>query len=137
MQTILGSCVAVCLYDPVNKVGGINHYMMPLWNGDGLASPKYGNIATELLLDKVLEQGGERKYLIAKLFGGASQYEYQSKLLRMGERNAKVAIAMMEKHKIPVSGNSLGGTYPRKIFFNTSTGRVNMKLILGYSRELV
>jgi len=47
VTTILGSCVAICLYDPILKFGGINHYMLPLWNGQGLASPKYGNIAIE------------------------------------------------------------------------------------------
>ena len=47
VDTILGSCVAVCLYDEHKKIGGINHYMLPLWNGDGLATPKFGNIAIE------------------------------------------------------------------------------------------
>jgi chemotaxis protein CheD len=41
INTILGSCVAVCLWDPVYKVGGMAHYMLPLWNGEGLASPKW------------------------------------------------------------------------------------------------
>ena len=47
----------VCLYDPVIRVGGINHYMLPLWNGQGLASPKYGNIAIEKLLEKMISLG--------------------------------------------------------------------------------
>ena len=51
VDTILGSCVAVCLFDSVKKIGGINHYMLPLWNGNGLASPKFGNIATEKLIE--------------------------------------------------------------------------------------
>ncbi len=41
VTTILGSCVAVCLWDPINNIGGINHYMLPLWNGEGLPVPKY------------------------------------------------------------------------------------------------
>ena len=53
VDTILGSCVAVCLFDTKLKIGGINHYMLPLWNGNGLASPKFGNIATEKLIEKI------------------------------------------------------------------------------------
>ena len=50
ITTILGSCVAICLYDPILQIGGMNHYMLPLWNGQGLASPRYGNIAIEKLI---------------------------------------------------------------------------------------
>ena len=53
VDTVLGSCVAVCLFDNQLKIGGINHYMLPFWNGNGLASPKYGNIATEKLVEKM------------------------------------------------------------------------------------
>ena len=53
VNTILGSCVAVCIYDTVLKFGGINHYMLPFWNGQGLASPKFGNIAIHKLLEKI------------------------------------------------------------------------------------
>ena len=52
--TILGSCVAVCIWDNKLKFGGMNHFMLPLWNGEGLASPKYGNIAIDKLVKKML-----------------------------------------------------------------------------------
>ena len=57
VTTILGSCVSVCFSDPVMKMGGINHYMLPYWNGQGLASPKFGNIAIEKLLEKMISMG--------------------------------------------------------------------------------
>ena len=53
VTTILGSCVAVCIYDRRLKIGGINHYLLPLWNGDGLPSPKFGNIAIKQLISKM------------------------------------------------------------------------------------
>jgi len=65
VTTVLGSCVSVCLWDCVRKRGGINHYMLPFWNGEGLASPKYGNIAIAKLIEKMLEFGSDRRNLRA------------------------------------------------------------------------
>src|SRR5688572_13771956 len=76
VKTILGSCVAVCLFDQVLNYGGINHYMLPWWNGNGMPSPKYGDIAIERLIDKMLFLGSQKKNLVAKIFGGASQHVY-------------------------------------------------------------
>ena len=73
VHTILGSCVSVCLFDKKNNFGGINHFMLPLWNGNGLASPKYGNIAIEKLYENMLQTGSEHKNLIAKVFGGGAK----------------------------------------------------------------
>ena len=70
VSTILGSCVAVCLFDATTKIGGINHYMLPFWNGQGLASPKYGNIAIERLLEKMIALGCKKSNIRAKVFGG-------------------------------------------------------------------
>jgi chemotaxis protein CheD len=70
VSTILGSCVAVCLYDPIAQIGGINHFMLPFWNGQGLASPKYGNIAIERLVEKMISLGCKKNNLKAKVFGG-------------------------------------------------------------------
>ena len=70
IKTILGSCVAVCFWDRVLKIGGMCHYMLPFWNGEGLASPKYGNIAIEKLLEKMYALGSNRFNIVAKVFGG-------------------------------------------------------------------
>ena len=70
ISTVLGSCVALCLWDSVAKIGGMNHYMLPFWNGEGLATPKYGNIAIEKLLSRMLRLGCRKENLVAKIFGG-------------------------------------------------------------------
>jgi chemotaxis protein CheD len=129
VDTILGSCVAVCLYDPVKKIGGINHFMLPFWNGTGLASPKYGNIAIQKLLDKMLALGSEKKNIQAKVFGGGEVVETKSNLFRIGERNIEIALKMLQEQKIHITAKSVGGTLGRKIRFNTETGVVLMKLI--------
>lgn len=127
VQTLLGSCVAVCLYDSVLRCGGINHFMLPLWNGDGLESPKYGNIAIEMLVRKMLALGSEQKNLKAKIFGGASQF--QNSVINIGDRNIQIAETMLNKLRIPIVAASLGGAIGRKISFNTATGRVMLKPI--------
>ncbi len=129
INTILGSCVAVCLYDPVLKIGGINHYMLPYWNGQGLASPKYGNIAIEKLLDKMLSLGCNKNNLKAKIFGGGEVIETQVVQFHIGSRNIEVARQILEEKKIPLLNSSVGGKLGRKIEFITFTGEVRQKYI--------
>lgn len=136
VNTILGSCVAVCLYDPVNHTGGINHYMLPFWNGEGLASPKYGNIAIERLLDKMLSSGSKKNNLIAKVFGGAEVIDTQISQFHIGERNIEVAQRTLKELNIRISGQSLGGKNGRKIQFNTETGAVLQKIITRQVADL-
>lgn len=136
VNTILGSCVAVCLYDPVNRSGGINHYMLPFWNGEGLASPKYGNIAIERLLDKMLSTGSKKNNLIAKVFGGAEVIDTQISQFHIGERNIEVAQRILKELNIRISGQSLGGKNGRKIQFNTETGAVLQKIITRQGAEI-
>lgn len=129
VNTILGSCVAVCLYDPLKKMGGINHYMLPLWNGQGLASPKYGNIAIEKLLEKLIFMGANQSDIIAKVFGGGEVIETQISQFHIGERNIQIAFEMLQQYKIRVNGQSVGGKLGRKIQFHTETGAVLQKMI--------
>jgi chemotaxis protein CheD len=129
VNTILGSCVSVCLYDSKLKIGGINHFMLPHWNGQELASPKYGNIAIEKLLDKMLEMGSQHKYLIAKVFGGGEVIQVKNYNFNVGLRNIELATGMLGKMHIPIVASSLGGKEGRKIQFNTFEGSVKMKFV--------
>lgn len=129
VTTILGSCVAVCMYDPNVRIGGINHYMLPLWNGQGLASPKYGNIAIEKLLEKLVSLGCNKNNIQAKVFGGGEVIETNITQFNIGARNIKLAHEMLEELKIPIIGQSVGGKLGRKILFNTETFEVKQKFI--------
>lgn len=133
INTILGSCVAVCLYDPVLKMGGMNHFMLPFWNGQGLASPKYGNIAIEKLLDKMLYFGSSKRNLKAKVFGGGEIIETKITSFQIGERNIEIALDLLQEHKIPIIAQSLGGKSGRKIQFDTHLGNVKHKFVSGQS----
>lgn len=124
VSTVLGSCVAVCLWDQVVRMGGMNHIMLPLWNGEGLATPKYGNIAMEKLFAKVLSIGCRREHLVAKIFGGANITGTGLEAFMIGERNVMLAVQKLEEYRIPVIAKDVGGRVGRKLIMNTATGVV-------------
>lgn len=129
VHTILGSCVAVCLYDKTLSIGGINHYMLPFWNGDGLSTPKYGNIAIDKLIDKMLASGSRKEHIVAKVFGGGEVLDTDRMSFNIGKRNIEIAKQILKEHKIPVIAQSTGGKLGRKIVFNTETGEVIQRFI--------
>jgi chemotaxis protein CheD len=129
VNTILGSCVAVCLFDTYLQFGGINHYMLPFWNGQGLASPKFGNIAIEKLLEKMQALGSSQSNLIAKVFGGGNIIEATTAQFMIGDRNIAVAMDMLKEMRIQIVSQSVGGNLGRKIQFDTSTGEVKHRFI--------
>ncbi|HKU24389.1 MAG TPA: chemotaxis protein CheD, partial [Candidatus Sulfotelmatobacter sp.] len=71
ISTIVGSGVAVCLWDSVHRIGGANHYMLPEGPENGDNATRYGNVANPALLQRMLDLGAERKNLEAKIFGGS------------------------------------------------------------------
>lgn len=137
INTILGSCVAICVWDPILKIGGMNHFMLPFWNGQGLASPKYGNIATEKLVQKMVQLGSNHRSLIAKVFGGGEVIEVKHNNFNIGIRNIEVAFNALKEFNIPVKAQSVGGKNGRKIQFNTLTGEVKMKIISRSEKVIV
>jgi len=130
ITTILGSCVAVCLFDQQLQIGGINHYMLPYWNGKGLASPKYGNIAILKLIEKLENLGSDRRNLIAKVFGGGEVIESSgASQFSIGERNIEVANEILKEQRLKIISTSTGGKFGRKVIFQTSTGEVLHRFI--------
>lgn len=132
VKTVLGSCVAVCLWDPKLRFGGINHYMLPTWMGTDLASPKYGNIAIEKLIEKMRFMGSHVEDLQAKIFGGGELIQGIDgcpSSTQIGERNIQIAKLILEQYKIPVVASCIGGQRGRKIFFFTDTGEVRHKYL--------
>ena len=103
--------------------------MLPYWNGQELASPKYGNIAIEKLLNNMLEMGSQKKSLIAKVFGGGEVIEVRTANFNIGARNIELAYDFLEKLRIPIMAASVGGKTGRKIQFNTFDGSVKMKFV--------
>lgn len=128
VTTVLGTCVAVCLWDDALKIGGINHYLLPLWNGEGLASPRYGNIAIDKLIERMLENGSMVQNIKAKIFGGKSD-DTKDSVYNIGQRNSDFAEEYLSDLNIPIVSKSIGGNKGRKILYNTHTGEVLMKYL--------
>lgn len=127
VTTVLGSCIAVCLWDPHACIGGINHYLLPLWNGEGLPTPRYGNIAIPLLIDKLKEHGCLPSRLVAKIFGGATMWGGNETVFSVGERNASFAYRFLAEQNISILGADIGGDSGRKVIFDTGSGVVLLR----------
>ncbi len=123
LVTVLGSCIAACVRDPLLQLGGMNHFMLPEGNvGDG-APARYGSYAMELLINELLKRGASRRRLEAKVFGGANVLKgFTSN--PVGTRNAEFVLAYLDAEQIPVVAEDLRGIHPRKVWFFPETGKV-------------
>jgi chemotaxis protein CheD len=130
---ILGSCVAVCIWDPVNGIGGATHYLLPTWDGKGVPSPRYGNVAVSALLQKLADAGASGVNLQAKVFGGGCLFdvmrEASPKKDHLGSRNVEIALELLAKERIPVVAKEVGGDRGQRIVFQTSTGHASVKVL--------
>jgi chemotaxis protein CheD len=127
LTTILGSCVAACLTDPVARVGGMNHFLLPGDEQAGSISMSHGVHAMELLMNGLLQRGARRERLQAKLFGGARMLEG---LTDVGRCNADFAERFIKRERIMLTGGSLRGDRGRRVQFWPVSGRVRA-LTLG------
>ncbi len=131
VTTILGSCVAVCLWDAQERVGGINHFLLP----EGVPpSTRFGANAVPMLIERVLELGARRSRLKAKVFGGACVLEaFRASSEPLGARNVEVARERLRAEEIPVVGEDVGGDLGRKLVFDVQTGSVWIRAIAAKS----
>lgn len=128
VTTVLGSCVAVCLYDQKLQFGGINHFMLPVWKDEGLATPKYGNIAIPRLVDRMTDMGSDPNDLVAKVFGGANSL-LENNVYQVGRRNIQIAFDFLNKYHIQVLKSDTGGRQGRKIMMNTASNKIFLKYV--------
>lgn len=124
MQTVLGSCVSACMHDPVRRIGGMNHFLLPD-NGE-VGDMRYASAAMERLVNALIKAGAEKARLEAKLFGGA---RIMPNLPDIGGRNARSALAFLEGEGIRCRSQSLGGAQARRLRFWPATGRAQQLLI--------
>ncbi len=127
VDTILGSCVAVFLWDPLLQFGSVNHFMLP-FSGKENSSFKYGNVAIDEIISQMLKMGSDKKDLKAKVFGG-SGISNSNGSFNIGKRNIAVAKSMLKAEQIPVISYSVGGEIGRKVIFNTGSGIVLISYI--------
>ncbi|HPP87039.1 MAG TPA: chemotaxis protein CheD [bacterium] len=121
ITTVLGSCVSVALYDTKQKIGGMNHYRLPLPPNKNERTAVYGFPAIYKLIHLLLDNGAEKENLTAQIFGGAIN-EIYSNNEKIGEKNVEIAEKMLKKYSIKIVSKDTGGNLGRKVVFNTFTG---------------
>lgn len=127
LTTLLGSCVAACINDPVAGVGGINHFLLPESEGGGSSDHmRYGVHSMELLINGLLKLGARRDRLHVWLFGGAKLFD---RLTDIGAKNAEFAEAFIRREELIPMGGSLRGTKARRIQFWPVAGRARQLLL--------
>jgi len=140
LVTVLGSCVSACLRDPVARVGGMNHFMLPhdAACGDSTisSSARYGSFAMEVLINNLIKMGGRRERFEAKLFGGGNVIKGFT-VTNIGERNACFATEYMEREGIRVLASDLFDDCPRKVYFFPFNGRVLVKKLRGVHNDTI
>jgi len=131
LHTILGSCIATCIYDQEKKIGGMNHYLLPgmIHPDEIMASEvgRYGMYAMELLIGELIKHGAKRKNLAAKVFGGGNILEFRKSNGDVTDSNIRFAKKCLELEGIPIQKEDLGGYHGRKIMFFTDTAKVLLK----------
>ncbi|SIS88703.1 chemotaxis protein CheD [Roseivivax lentus] len=123
LTTLLGSCVATCLHDPVARVGGMNHFLVADGGPDNARAERYGLYAMEVLINGLLKLGGDKRRLQAKVFGGAAM---TGSMGRIGAANIVFAREFLETEKITIVAEDLGGHLARRVRYCPTTGRASL-----------
>lgn len=128
--TVLGSCISACIRDPIFGIGGMNHFMLPIsadggWGGDaGGHATRYGNFAMEHLINEILKNGGLRKNLEVKIFGGG---KVLANMTNVGQRNIDFVQEYIRMEGLKLLAEDVGDIFPRKVQYLPLTGKVRIK----------
>jgi chemotaxis protein CheD len=129
LATILGSCVSACIRDPITKIGGMNHFLLP---GDESSTTqmgegaRYGVFAMESLINGIMKAGGRKDRLEIKVFGGGNVINNSA---RIGSKNAKFIRDFLRREGLRITSEDLEGDHPRRIHYYPATGKVMMRLL--------
>jgi len=135
----LGSCVGITMHDPIRKLGGMVHIMLPEYGGQSDQNRnKFADSGIQDLLEKLIKSGAHRPSLVAKLAGGAHMFSAASgpDFLKIGERNVAVSISTLHTLRIPIVGNDTGGKHGRTIELYNETGKLKIRTA-GYGEKFI
>jgi chemotaxis protein CheD len=140
LVTVLGSCVCACIRDKVNKIGGMNHFMLPD-NGQDQDNPvgnsaRYGAYAMEILINQLLKMGAKRHNLEAKVFGGAAVLRGFT-VTNVGALNAEFVLQYLQTERIHIAAQDLLDIHPRKVYYFPQTGLVRVKKLKTVHNDTV
>lgn len=142
--TVLGSCISACIRDKYRGVGGMNHFMLPAQRenmdkataGAFSESARYGNWAMEYLINEILKNGGEKRNLEVKVFGGGKVLESMNQI-DIGRKNIDFVKAFIINEGLQLAAEDVGGIYPRKVLYFPDTGSVKVKKLKTVRNDVV
>jgi chemotaxis protein CheD len=130
LSTVLGSCVALCLFDPEAQLGGMNHFLLAEPPANAAATGKvdeyYGTYLMELLVNQMLDKGARKARLKAHLYGGAN---VNRTMMRIGSANAEFARDFVQREGIELVRSMLGGSVARRVDFRPALGQVRCRSV--------
>ena len=131
LRTILGSCVGICIYDPVIKVGGLSHIMLPTSKKPPSNFKKYADTAIPFMVDEMIKLGCDKSRLVVKLAGGATMFKYTETTLvgDIGQNNILSVKEVLAGFNIPILSEDVGGDRGRTIDFYLESGDLKIKII--------
>ena len=137
VKTLLGSCIAACLWDPVNRVGGMNHFMLPR-SAEGVRvrdATRFGVHAMDVLIGEIMKAGGDRRRLVAKIFGGAHVLDIGGGRTSVPQQNIAFIRSFLAAESFQILSEDVGGYHARQVQFFTHTGRARVKRVTGTRTE--
>jgi len=138
LVSCVGSCIAICIFDESSRSGGMAHVMLPqasICPKENLPA-KFADTAVPALA-KAVSRNKNGSMLTAKIAGGANMFpNLKSYSLAIGTKNIEAVKAALARHKIPLRGEDVGGTCGRKVYMNTYTGSVTVRLLNGEVKKL-
>ena len=123
----IGSCIAVCAFDPISRVAGMAHIVLPSSNGKKVDNPgKFADIAIPLMVERLSQAGALKYSTIIKLVGGAqmSNAPGLENTFKTGERNAVAVKTALKEAKLLIAATDLGGNKGRTVRLHVSNGKV-------------
>lgn len=129
ITTILGSCVALCLYDPGRRIGGMNHYLLPHAVAKPRFPARFGTVAITRLVERMEESGCRVREIEAKVFGGAGVVRALRSPGSLGAQNVEIALEALRALGIPLRASDVGGERGRKLVFHTDDGSAWVRTI--------
>jgi chemotaxis protein CheD len=130
LETVLGSCISVCLFDPTTMTGGMNHILVPSSHSDCQGTARCGIQAMELLINALMKLGADRRRLVAKAFGGANVLPY-FRTPTVGDLNAKFVRQFLATERIPLLAERMGGIQAVRAVFHAHSGRAFVHTLDG------
>ncbi len=133
LKTIgLGSCIGIALYDPIVKVGGLAHVMLPRSSNGTKRSAKYADHAVEMMLEAMERVGVDRERVVAKMAGGAQIFKHMTMdILKIGDRNVEAIKSVLDDFGVRLVAQDVGGNQGRTVYFFTDDGRMLVKYSKG------